>query len=96
MTMLLIVCDASIEERVLEGLRSAGVSGYTRFPNLTGAGRVGRRDGDPVWPGTNSMIMVVTPAEVIDSVRDLLLTIKRDYTRPPALHVFSLSATELL
>ncbi|HET6386954.1 MAG TPA: hypothetical protein VFJ58_26500 [Armatimonadota bacterium] len=96
MNLLLIIFDASLEERVLDSLRRIGVPGYSLVRDLTGFGRTGRREGDPIWPGTNSMLMVVVPEGVMDSVREMLSRLKQEYTRPPALHVFSLDATEIL
>lgn len=97
MTLLLIVCDASLEERLLQGLREIGVPGHTRITGATGSGRTGRRDGDPIWPGNNTLLLVVVSgAEIVNSIRDMILRLKADYSHPPALHVFTLAAEELL
>lgn len=96
MKLLLIFCDSGVEERVLEGLRRVGVPGYSRLAEVSGSGRTGRRDGDPVWPGTNSLLMVAVPSEeAVDAVREMVLTLKQEYIRAPALHAFTLEATEL-
>ncbi|MDQ2730171.1 MAG: hypothetical protein M3Y56_00810, partial [Armatimonadota bacterium] len=92
MQMLTIVCDVSLEERVLAGLREINVPGYTRLTDLTGAGRTGRRDGDPIWPGTNSLLLVVVPDEEVQPVVDMLHHLKSEYSRPPALRVFTVPA----
>ena len=96
MQMLTVICDAGVEERVLEGLRQIGVPGYSRVSDLTGLGRTGRREGDPIWPGTNSLILVSVPDEEVESILAMLRSLKSEYTRPPALHVFSTPASDLL
>jgi hypothetical protein len=96
MTLLLIICDASLEERVLEKLRDMSVPGYTRIPDLTGMGRTGRREGDPIWPGTNTMLVVAIPEGLVTAVRDMLSALKREYSHAPAFRVFALGATEII
>jgi hypothetical protein len=96
MKMLAIVCDMGLEERILAGLRRINVSGYTCVPNLLGLGRTGRRDNDPVWPGSNSMILVAMPDEGVSSVLEMLRRLKGEYLRAPNLHVFAWEAQDLL
>jgi len=50
--LVTVVCEAALEQRVLEALREAGASGYTAGEVRGGGGR-GERAGD--WEGARSV-----------------------------------------
>ena len=68
MKLLFIICESSVEDRITELLSKCGAPGYTRFTGGTGFGHSGLREGTPVWPGLNSLIMSAMPQELVPTV----------------------------
>jgi hypothetical protein len=66
MRLVFIICETGVEAHVIEIIEGLGASGYTRFTGAVGDGRHGRREGTPVWPGLNSLVMVAVPDELIN------------------------------
>jgi cytosine/adenosine deaminase-related metal-dependent hydrolase len=57
--MLLVIYNSSIDDEMMEALSRAGMTCYTKFMNLRGAGACSEpRLNTQVWPGTNSMLLV--------------------------------------
>jgi hypothetical protein len=63
MRLVFIICETGVEAHVIEIIEQLGAPGYTRFTGAIGDGRHGRREGTPVWPGLNSLVMVAVPEE---------------------------------
>ncbi len=64
--LLVVICSSSIEEEVTEELVQAGMRYYTKIPGLHGVGKNSEPKLDShVWPGTNTMILVVEADEKI-------------------------------
>jgi hypothetical protein len=94
--LLFIVCEANVEDRVLHELVELGCPGYTRFTGAVGYGSRGRREGSPVWPGMNVLIMAAVPPEMEPAVTAMLNSLKAERGSGLALKVFSTEAVELL
>lgn len=72
--MILVVFNSSIEEEIMEALRSAGMTCFTKVPDVQGAGTCSEpRLDSHVWPGTNTMLMITVDsaakARLLDAVR---------------------------
>ncbi len=70
--LLTVVCETSLERRVLDALREAGASGYT-LTDVRGGGARGERDGD--WEGGRSVEIKVlcddgTAGRIVDALMD--------------------------
>ncbi|MBU0609129.1 MAG: hypothetical protein KKI08_14685 [Armatimonadetes bacterium] len=83
--LLLIVCDQSVEPDVMDTLREHGLNHYTRWTDCQGSGETGRREGTPVWPGLNTVVMVVLPAEAIEPLRADLHAMRETFAIMPGL-----------
>jgi hypothetical protein len=69
--MLLVIYNSSIDDEMIEALKRAGMTCYTKFINLRGAGECSEpRLNTQVWPGTNSMLLIC--AEPADRERLLV------------------------
>jgi hypothetical protein len=68
MRLVFIVCETGVEAHVIEIIEDIGAPGYTRFTGAVGDGRQGRREGTPVWPGLNSLVMVAIPEELVSTL----------------------------
>ena len=96
MRLLFIVCEANIEERVLHELIQLGCPGYTRFTGAVGFGKRGRREGSPVWPGLNTLVLSAVPDHLEDEVVSAMQSLEADRPAGLALKVFSADARELM
>ncbi|MHB8994234.1 MAG: PG0541 family transporter-associated protein [Armatimonadota bacterium] len=64
--LVFIICDAGVEPDAMDILRAQGHEHYTLWGDCEGAGETGIRQGNPVWPGLNTVIMVVMAADAIE------------------------------
>jgi len=94
--LLFIVCEANVEERVLHELIELGCPGYTRFTGAIGYGTRGRREGSPVWPGLNALVLSAVPDELEGKVTDMLESLKSERGSGLALKAYSADARELV
>ncbi len=96
MRLLFIICEASVEHRVLEILERCGAPGYTRFTGATGDGKRGRREGTAVWPGLNALLLAAMPEEIVPLVTESLQKLEDERGGRLAVKVFSVAADEYL
>lgn len=96
MRLLFIVFESSVENRVIDILHRCGAPGYTRFSDATGDGKRGRREGSPVWPGLNNLIMSGMPEEIVPMVTESLQQLEDERGGRLAVKVFSVAADEYL
>ena len=81
--LVTVVCEAVLQERLIELLITLGVSGYTIVP-VQGAGSHGKRTGDIAGYNTNIEVKtIVTPA-----VSDQLLEELKQFPETYALIAF--------
>jgi nitrogen regulatory protein PII len=76
---VLIIHSAAIDAEVNDLLKSIGIECYTKFPEVTGRGRLSEPHLDTeVWPGVNCGTLVVVGDDqaraAMDSVRKMRLT----------------------
>jgi nitrogen regulatory protein PII len=70
MKLVTIICEAVLEERIVEILRESGAQGHTAF-DVRGSGRQGQRSADLVESG-NVRIEVIAKPAVATAVLDRL------------------------
>ena len=76
MKLLIIIHSIVIEAQVMEALRSLEIDSYTRLPVAYGKGGSSEpKFDDVVWPGHNSILLVVAEdgraAELMSKVAEL-------------------------
>ncbi len=97
MRMVFIICEANVEDRVIESLLEIGVPGYTRTTaTAEGFGIHGRREGSAVWPGYNSTIITVVPDDVSAVISETMAKLREERQGRLAIHVYSVAADVLL
>ena len=74
--LVIVVFNASIEDEVLEALKDAGMECYTKMPGVQGMGKCSEpRLDSHVWPGTNTMYLIVVEAgerePILEAVRKM-------------------------
>jgi len=59
--MIVVIVNSSIENEMVESLKAAGMECFTKIPGVHGAGEYSEpRLDSHVWPGTNTMLLIVT------------------------------------
>lgn len=94
MRLLFIICDAGVDGRVMRMLENVPTLGYTRFTGAIGHGNSGPREGTPIWPGLNSILLVGVPEEVVPEVIAGLERLRNERQGRLALKVYSVPAEE--
>lgn len=94
--MVFVVFNASIEDEMLEVLREAGMTCYTKIPGVHGAGSCSEpRLGSHVWPGTNTIYLVVVESgdrgRLLDAVRKI-----KEIHREEGVSAFVLPTTDVV
>ncbi len=70
-TLVTIIGEAVLQNRLIQLLTMIGVSGYTLIP-AQGAGSHGRRMGDMAGYNTNIEIKTIVPPEISDQLLEAL------------------------
>ena len=70
MEFLIIVCSSTLQEEIDQLFDKLVITGYTKIPQATGAGRVGgTRLNDEVWPGENSVYMIAVSPDQAKEIK---------------------------
>jgi hypothetical protein len=83
--LVFIICGQSVEPDAMEILRAQGHGHYTLWGDCEGAGETGIREGNPVWPGLNTVIMVVMAADAINPLVEKLHKMRDSFPITPGL-----------
>ena len=83
--LVFVVCDQGVEPDVMDCLMTLGLPHYTRWTDCQGSGEAGLREGTPVWPGLNSVLMVVMPEEQVEPLRAALHAVRDSFPITPGL-----------
>lgn len=62
---LIVICQSSFADEAIRLLGEAGAEHFTVLHGALGVGETGRHEGNPVWPGQNSLILCCVPCEVV-------------------------------
>jgi len=95
--LILVICEGSVAEEVVDHLREVGVSHFTVQHGALGTGETGRHEGTPIWPGQNTVIFCCIPDQQVEAVVRQLKAIHD--SRPQhrlGLKIFALPVRELL
>lgn len=95
MKLLFVIYDSGIDETLTKTLKEHGIEGYTKIFDTHGLGSTGFKDGTPVFPGMNNVLLVSLPAESVQSFLDCLKKLKQTYKINPGITIYSLDAQEL-
>lgn len=97
MKMILVVCNVAVDEEVMEAVRTAGACCFTKWPRVVGAGqRTGPRLDNHVWPGANSMTMLVVPDDRAPAVMAALRKLRETIGRQEGVKAFLLNVEQQL
>lgn len=88
MKLLFIICESSVDAKITDLLSSIGAPGFTRFTGGTGFGSSGPREGTPVWPGLNSLIVAAVPEELVSPIKEQVSNLKAQRAGKLAVKIF--------
>jgi hypothetical protein len=82
MKLALIICGKAIDADVTEVLEGLGLRSYTKLPDVIGQGKAsGPHLASHIWPGTNSVILVVLEESRASLLHDALRPLKERFSQ---------------
>jgi hypothetical protein len=87
MRLVIAVYDQAIEVDVLDCLQELGIEHYTRWAGAQGAGRTGRREGSPVFPGLNNVLLLAVAEDMLAPLLTRLYELRATFPMTPAMRV---------
>ena len=88
--LLFVIYDSGIDEDVQQILDEQHLAGWTKLFDAHGLGGVGKKQGDPIWPGTNNLLLIALADDQIPPLVRALENLKASFRRNPGISVFSL------
>ena len=88
-TLLTIVYDSGMDERVMEALKTCGVSGWTKTFGGHGYGGQGLKVDTPVWPGNVNILTLLLAPEEAGVLAQSLKDLKATYRKNPGLTLWT-------
>lgn len=85
--LAIIVMESSAEPDVVAALDKLEIVHHTRFADVSGEGETGRKDGSPIFPGLNTMLMVVIPSEKVQPMVEALHEVRDSFIVTPGLKI---------
>lgn len=95
MKLAVVIYEAGIDDSMTDLLRRLEIPGWTKLEGATGFGHKGLREGSPIWPGTNNVLLLVLEDPEVPALLDALETLKQEYLKPPAIFTFVLPVEEV-
>ncbi|MDR2467789.1 MAG: hypothetical protein LBD22_02380 [Spirochaetaceae bacterium] len=75
-----IIANRSIEDNIMEALRTKGLAKfYTKYPIVLGEGSSGARLGDAIWPEENFVLVVWCEDEEARQIEQAVQPVKEQY-----------------
>ena len=84
-SLVILIVDSGVEMDVMEVLEEMGLDHFTRFSDIAGSGETGRREGDPIWPGLNTVLLLLMDNEKIQPLVDRCHAIRDTYPITPGM-----------
>jgi hypothetical protein len=94
-TLLTVIYDNGVEERLMELVEARDVEGWTRLAGAHGFGGAGYRLDTPVWPGVNNVLLLALPPEKARELAAALRTLQGAYRRKPGITIWMQTVTLL-
>ena len=90
--LVILVMDQGVEIDVMEAMTELGLEHFTRFSDISGSGETGRRVGSPIWPGLNTVLLLVIPALQVQPLIDRCHAIRDSFPITPGMKFIVLPA----
>ncbi|NLC59000.1 MAG: hypothetical protein GX774_19370 [Armatimonadetes bacterium] len=96
MKLVTLIYDNGIDEAVIEQIdalvrqvEDEHVRGWTRLCDVQGYGGQGYRRGDPVFPGTNNVLWVALPDELVAEVWRRMRALQASFRLKPGITILA-------
>ena len=83
-----LVFDQGVEPDVMAVLEDMLIQHYTRWTDAFGSGETGTKEGTPIWPGLNTVLMIYVPAEKVTPLLEKLHEVRDLFAVTPGMKVF--------
>ena len=84
-SLMIAICDQGVEPDVMPVLEAFGIKHYTKISDVSGVGETGRREGNAVWPGQNTVLLMAMPSEKVDPLIERLHAVRDSYPLTPGM-----------
>lgn len=91
--LVFIIYDEGIRPDVMEVLEQQGLGHFTVWRNAQGAGETGPRQGNPIWPGLNDVMMVAMAESAVAPLVEALHAVRDRFPIRPGLRFIITDAT---
>lgn len=91
--LVFIIHDEGIRPDVTEVLQQHGLEHFTVWRGAQGAGETGPRQGNPVWPGLNDVMMVAMDESAVAPLVEALHEVRDRFPIRPGLRFIITDAT---
>lgn len=93
--MIFLIYDKAIDLKIEQLLESLNIDGYTKWQDVEGFGGAEKRLGSKVWPGSNSMRIIVDDQEKTSLLIDKIKELRDGSAKPPALKLFKVPVEQI-
>ncbi len=93
--LVILVAEEGVDADVMEVMEQMGLKYYTRFTDVVGSGETGRRDGDAIWPGLNTVLVVYMRADQVPALVERCHEVRDSYPITPGMKFIVLDAEML-
>ena len=88
-----VIANNSVEENILEALKTQGVGKYyTKYPGICGVGNSGPRMGDPIWPEENFVLVIWCEDEEAMGIERAIASVKEQFPNE-GIRIFGMAGT---
>jgi hypothetical protein len=85
--VLFLIVDQGVEPDVMDTLKQMGLNHYTSWTDCSGSGETGTRQGTAVWPGLNTVILLVLGEELVEPLVQRLHEVRDSFPTTPGLKI---------
>jgi len=85
--LVLVIAETGTDTQVRDLLKSLGLENYTLLEQVKGAGETGRKDGDAIFPGINTVMMIALNSEKLPALITGLHEIRDSFIIRPGMKV---------
>jgi|FrelakmetLWP11LW_1041352.scaffolds.fasta_scaffold26708_1 nitrogen regulatory protein PII len=92
MKMILAIYNVAVDSEVMDAVHAVGVRCYTKWPRVVGEGQqTGPRLDDHIWPGANTMMMMVVAEELATKVMAALQALRDNIGKTEGVKAFMMN-----
>lgn len=85
MKQVTIILDSGVLPDVMNVLEQLDIGQWTRISNVKGAGRRTIREGTPIWPGLNEVLILAVPTELVQPLIERCHAVRDSFPLPPGM-----------